>query len=122
MEGAQTLAHATGGRVSRAPAWRVGFYEVALNEEGRDDPVVGVLPDRFEALLTNAYEFEPHGLVFLEPLNFVQDLGHTNFKALRLTQAQSTFNGAYFPSASLKHISTPRSIGPFFFLVAGSIT
>jgi GMP synthase-like glutamine amidotransferase len=57
--GAQTLAHATGGRVGRAPVWHAGFYEVALHDTGRDDPVVGVLPERFEALLANAYEFEP---------------------------------------------------------------
>jgi GMP synthase (glutamine-hydrolysing) len=57
--GAQTLAHATGGRVSRAQRWQAGFYEVVLSEEGRDDPVVGVLPERFEALLAHAYEFEP---------------------------------------------------------------
>jgi GMP synthase (glutamine-hydrolysing) len=57
--GAQTLAHATGGRVSRAPQWHVGFYEVELSDEGRKDPVLGVLPERFDALLTNAYEFEP---------------------------------------------------------------
>ena len=57
--GAQTLAHATGGRVRRAPSWHAGFYEVCLTEAGRDDPVLGVLPDRFEALLANGYEFEP---------------------------------------------------------------
>jgi GMP synthase-like glutamine amidotransferase len=57
--GAQTLAHAFGGRVGRAPQWHAGFYEVALTEEGIRDPVFGVLPERFEALLANAYEFEP---------------------------------------------------------------
>jgi len=57
--GGQTLAHATGGRVGRAPRWQAGFYEVELNDEGREDPVLGVLPPRFEALLANAYEFEP---------------------------------------------------------------
>jgi GMP synthase (glutamine-hydrolysing) len=57
--GAQTLAHATGGHVSRAPFSRAGFYKAALSDQGRDDPVVGVLPERFDALLTNAYEFEP---------------------------------------------------------------
>ena len=57
--GAQTLAHATGGRVSRAPRWQAGFYEIELNEEGRKDPVLGVLPERFDALLAHAYEFEP---------------------------------------------------------------
>jgi GMP synthase-like glutamine amidotransferase len=57
--GGQTLAHATGGRVARAPRWHAGFYEVELSEEGRDDPVLGVLPSRFDALLANAYQFEP---------------------------------------------------------------
>jgi GMP synthase-like glutamine amidotransferase len=57
--GGQTLAHATGGRVGRAPRWHAGFYDVELNDEGREDPVLGVLPARFEALLANAYEFEP---------------------------------------------------------------
>ena len=57
--GGQTLAHATGGRVARAPRWQAGFYDVELTEEGREDPVLGVLPPRFEALLANAYEFEP---------------------------------------------------------------
>jgi GMP synthase-like glutamine amidotransferase len=57
--GAQTLAHATGGRVGRADRWQAGFYEVVLTDAGRDDPVLGVLPERFEALLANAYEFEP---------------------------------------------------------------
>jgi GMP synthase-like glutamine amidotransferase len=57
--GAQTLAHATGGLVGRAPFLRAGFYEVALSDQGLEDPVVGVLPERFEALLAHAYEFEP---------------------------------------------------------------
>jgi GMP synthase (glutamine-hydrolysing) len=57
--GAQTLAHATGGRVSRAPQWQAGFYELELSEDGRNDPVLGVLPARFEALLAHAYECEP---------------------------------------------------------------
>ena len=57
--GGQTLAHATGGRVRRASCWRAGFYDVTLTDEGHDDPVLGVLPPRFEALLANAYEFEP---------------------------------------------------------------
>ena len=57
--GGQTLAHATGGTVSRAPQWHAGFYEVALSDDGKTDPVLGVLPERFEAFLANAYEFEP---------------------------------------------------------------
>jgi len=57
--GGQTLAHATGGRVTRAPQWHAGFYDVALTDEGKADPVLGVLPERFEAFLANAYEFDP---------------------------------------------------------------
>jgi len=57
--GGQALAHATGGRVERAQLWRAGFYEVELSGEGRADPVLGVLPGRFEALCANAFEFEP---------------------------------------------------------------
>jgi GMP synthase-like glutamine amidotransferase len=57
--GAQTLAYATGGHVGRAPQWHAGFYDVALTAAGREDPVLGVMPERFEALLANAFEFEP---------------------------------------------------------------
>jgi GMP synthase-like glutamine amidotransferase len=57
--GGQTLAHATGGRVTRAPRWQAGFYELELSDDGRNDPVLGVLPARFDALLAHAYEFEP---------------------------------------------------------------
>jgi GMP synthase-like glutamine amidotransferase len=57
--GGQTLAHATGGTVRRAQQWHAGFYEVALTDEGKADPVLGVLPERFDAFLANAFEFDP---------------------------------------------------------------
>ena len=57
--GGQTLAHAIGGRVVRAARVQAGFYEIVLTGEGSRDPVLGVLPPRFEALFANAYEFEP---------------------------------------------------------------
>jgi GMP synthase-like glutamine amidotransferase len=57
--GGQTLAHATGGSVAPAARWQAGFYEVELTDAGKDDPVLGVLPERFSALLANAYEFQP---------------------------------------------------------------
>ncbi|HZO98369.1 MAG TPA: type 1 glutamine amidotransferase [Gaiellaceae bacterium] len=57
--GGQTLAHALGGRVGPAPDWKAGFYDVELTAAGRDDPVLGALPERFEALLANRYEFDP---------------------------------------------------------------
>ena len=48
--GAQTLAHAHGGRVSPLPVRQGGFVEASLTEEGAADPVLGVLPPRFDAL------------------------------------------------------------------------
>jgi GMP synthase (glutamine-hydrolysing) len=56
--GAQTLAHACGAKVGPLREQQVGFREVVLTEEGQRDPVLGVLPHRFEALLANAYAFE----------------------------------------------------------------
>jgi GMP synthase-like glutamine amidotransferase len=63
--GAQTLAHALGGSVTPVePAQLAGFYETELTEEGAADPVIGVLPRRFEALNANAYQFTvPTGAV-----------------------------------------------------------
>jgi GMP synthase (glutamine-hydrolysing) len=62
--GAQTLAHAVGARVARAPEPQVGFRTVTLTDKGDSDPVVGVLPHRFEALFSNSYAFDvPPGAV-----------------------------------------------------------
>jgi GMP synthase (glutamine-hydrolysing) len=56
--GAQTLAHALGGHVYRLPEQQVGFVEVRLTRAGASDPVLGVLPERFEALVGNHYAFK----------------------------------------------------------------
>jgi GMP synthase (glutamine-hydrolysing) len=54
--GAQTLAHALGGVVDRVPpAPLAGFYETELTAAGAEDPVLGVLPERFNAMNANAY-------------------------------------------------------------------
>jgi GMP synthase (glutamine-hydrolysing) len=64
--GGQTLAHAVGAPVARAPQQQVGFHPVELTAEGECDPVFGVLPRRFEALVGNSYVFEvPQGGVEL---------------------------------------------------------
>jgi GMP synthase (glutamine-hydrolysing) len=55
--GAQTLAHAFGAPVERLPCRQAGFTEVTLTPAGVSDPVLGVLPSRFEALVGNAYGF-----------------------------------------------------------------
>ena len=64
--GAQTLAHAFGGRVAPFGRTLAGFYETELTAEGRRDPVLGVLPAHFDAFNGNAYTFEvPEGAVEL---------------------------------------------------------
>jgi GMP synthase-like glutamine amidotransferase len=59
--GAQTLSHAFGGAVGKLPGQQAGFTEVWLTEEGARDPVLGVLPPRFEALVGNSYAFDVPG-------------------------------------------------------------
>jgi GMP synthase (glutamine-hydrolysing) len=64
--GAQTLAHALGGTVAPVGGVLAGFYETHLTEAGAGDPVLGVLPQRFEALNANGYRFDvPAGAVAL---------------------------------------------------------
>ena len=64
--GAQTLAHALGAQVSSAGTTLAGFYPSELTDEGVADPVLGVLPPRFEALNANAFRFEiPDGAIEL---------------------------------------------------------
>jgi GMP synthase (glutamine-hydrolysing) len=56
--GAQTLAHALGARVGAVEPPLAGFYETELTAAGENDPVLGVLPQRFDALNANGYAFE----------------------------------------------------------------
>jgi GMP synthase (glutamine-hydrolysing) len=56
--GAQTLAHAIGARVGPIGETLAGFYDSELTPVGADDPVLGVLPRRFEAFNLNGYRFE----------------------------------------------------------------
>lgn len=72
--GAQTLAHALGGSVTRIePTQLAGFYETTLTADGVADPVLGALPERFEALNANAFEFTvPPGAELLAAAPFAQ--------------------------------------------------
>jgi GMP synthase (glutamine-hydrolysing) len=64
--GGQTLAHAFGGDVQQAKAPMAGFFATELTDEGQRDPVVGVLPRRFDAFNANAYRFTvPSGAIEL---------------------------------------------------------
>jgi GMP synthase (glutamine-hydrolysing) len=64
--GAQALAHATGGSVRPVGETLAGFYVSELTPAGEQDPVLGVLPRRFESFNANGYWFEvPPGAVEL---------------------------------------------------------
>ena len=55
--GAQLVAEAAGARVGRAARPEIGWHEVALAPEAREDPVLGSLPERFAAFEWHSYEF-----------------------------------------------------------------
>jgi len=57
--GAQALAHALGGTVRPVGNTLAGFYASELTPAGQADPVLGVLPQRFESFNANGYWFEP---------------------------------------------------------------
>jgi GMP synthase-like glutamine amidotransferase len=55
--GAQLLAQAAGGVVRAAAQPEIGWREVRITGEGRDDPVLGALGPSFSALEWHSYEF-----------------------------------------------------------------
>jgi GMP synthase-like glutamine amidotransferase len=64
--GSQLLAEALGGEVRAAAEAEVGWHEVELTPEGRTDPLLGFLPQRFESLQWHSYEWLlPPGAVAL---------------------------------------------------------
>ncbi len=64
--GAQLVARAMGAHVGPTATPEVGWHTVSVNETGRDDPVLGVLPGRIEAFQWHYYAFEPpEGAVLL---------------------------------------------------------
>jgi len=54
--GSQLLAEAAGAAPRRASEPEIGWREVELTPEGREDPVTGALADRFDALQWHSYE------------------------------------------------------------------
>jgi GMP synthase-like glutamine amidotransferase len=63
--GAQLIARAAGASVGPSGSPEVGWFEVA-RDDGCDDPVVGVLPDRFRAFQWHYYTFDlPPGAALL---------------------------------------------------------
>jgi GMP synthase (glutamine-hydrolysing) len=64
--GSQLIARAVGAKVGPAPTAEVGWHTVELTEAGRDDPVIGVLPDILKAFQWHYYGFElPEGAELL---------------------------------------------------------
>ena len=55
--GAQMLARAAGAWVGPAPESEIGWFEVELTPEGRDDPVLGALPHRTHAFEWHHYTY-----------------------------------------------------------------
>jgi GMP synthase (glutamine-hydrolysing) len=55
--GAQLLAAAAGAEPRRAARPEIGWHPVELTPEGRQDPVLSVLPARFDAFQWHSYEF-----------------------------------------------------------------
>lgn len=54
--GSQVLAEAAGGEVRRAERPEIGWHEIELTPEGAADPLLGVLPRRFESFQYHHYE------------------------------------------------------------------
>jgi len=57
--GAQLLAEVAGGRVTRMARPDIGWRSVQLESPAAADPVLGVLPDRFEGFQWHSYELSP---------------------------------------------------------------
>ena len=57
--GAQLLAQAAGGSVRRVVRPEIGWYDVELEPEAADDPVIGGLPGRFTSFQWHSYEAVP---------------------------------------------------------------
>jgi len=56
--GAQMLARAAGAWIGPASEPEIGWFEVVLTPEGRDDVVLGVLPPRTQAFQWHSYTFD----------------------------------------------------------------
>jgi len=57
--GAQLLADAAGGSAQRAVRPEIGWHAVELTADAKRDPVIGPLPERFEAFQWHSYEATP---------------------------------------------------------------
>ncbi|CAN5442571.1 type 1 glutamine amidotransferase [soil metagenome] len=64
--GSQLLAAAAGAKPGRASESEIGFFEVELSPDGREDPLLSALPKRFSAFQWHSYAApNPPGAVAL---------------------------------------------------------
>jgi GMP synthase (glutamine-hydrolysing) len=66
--GGQLLARVAGAHVGPASRPEIGWFEIELTPEGASDPVVGALPESFEAFEWHSYTFDvpPGGVLLAE--------------------------------------------------------
>jgi GMP synthase-like glutamine amidotransferase len=57
--GSQLVAEAAGGEVRPAARPEIGWHEIRLTPEGEADPLLSVMPDRFESFQYHHYEWLP---------------------------------------------------------------
>jgi GMP synthase-like glutamine amidotransferase len=55
--GSQLVAEAAGGAVRRAERPEIGWHEIELTPDGAADPLLGVLPERFQSFQYHHYEW-----------------------------------------------------------------
>jgi GMP synthase (glutamine-hydrolysing) len=57
--GSQLVAEAAGGQVRQAERPEIGWHEIELTPEGAADPLLSVMPERFESFQYHHYEWLP---------------------------------------------------------------
>ncbi len=88
------VIHPGGGKIEISEA----DFELEIPKKAFDGPKLEITV-RARPGNVVAYEFEPHGIVFNQPLRFTQKLGHTNLKGVKLPPGfQAELSGAYFPN------------------------
>ncbi|MFL5825323.1 MAG: type 1 glutamine amidotransferase [Thermoleophilaceae bacterium] len=57
--GSQLLAEASGGGARAAERPEIGWHEVTLADGASEDPLLGILPERFDSFQWHSYTFDP---------------------------------------------------------------
>jgi GMP synthase (glutamine-hydrolysing) len=57
--GSELVAQAAGGNTARMPEPEIGWYEVAVTDEGERDPLLASFPSAFDAFQWHSYECLP---------------------------------------------------------------